>query len=74
MGWPSGRNLFLLHYSTHGGGCLLVNLVIVTRLKKSSTKAQGDAAHDVLEATVTCQYQNSDLQPPIPRTCTDIET
>jgi hypothetical protein len=71
MGWPNGRILFLLHYSTHGGGRLLV---IVTRLKKSSTRAQGDAAHDILEAIVTCQYQNSDLQPPTPRTCTDTET
>jgi hypothetical protein len=52
----------------------VVSAAASTRLKKSSTRAKGDAAHEVLEATVTCQHQNSDFQPPTPRTCTDTET
>ena len=51
MGWPSSRILFLLHYSMHGGGHLLV---IVTKLKKSSTMVKGDTIHDIQEAAVTC--------------------
>jgi hypothetical protein len=35
----------------------VVSAAASTMLKKSSTRAKGDAAHEVLEATLTCQYQ-----------------